>query len=87
MMGRRRLIGRRLTALVLGVALAMTLLSACGQGSYTVTATFDDVGDLQKSGSVQVADVRVGKISGISLTIAAARLSISRLHIRVRTLI
>jgi len=67
-MGRRRLIGRRLTALVLGVALAMTLLSACGQGSYTVTATFDDVGDLQKSGSVQVADVRVGKISSISLT-------------------
>ena len=59
---------RRLTAVLLGVALGTTLLSACGKGSYTVTATFDDVGDLQKSGSVQVADVRVGKISGISLT-------------------
>jgi phospholipid/cholesterol/gamma-HCH transport system substrate-binding protein len=45
-----------------------TLLAACGQGSYTVTATFDDIGDLQKSGAVQVADVRVGKISSISLT-------------------
>ena len=45
-----------------------TLLAACGQGTYTVTATFDDVGDLQKSGGVQVADVRVGKISSISLT-------------------
>ena len=51
------------------VALVMaTLLAACGKGSYTVTATFDDVGDLQKSGGVQVADVRVGKISSISLT-------------------
>src|SRR5437763_5916875 len=59
---------RGLTAGLLGMALAMTLLTACGQGSYTVTATFDDVGDLQKSGSVQVADVRVGKISSISLT-------------------
>src|SRR4051795_8995553 len=55
-------------ALLLGIASVMTLLSACGKGSYTVTATFDDVGDLQKSGGVQVADVRVGKISSISLT-------------------
>jgi phospholipid/cholesterol/gamma-HCH transport system substrate-binding protein len=51
------------------VALVMaTLLSACGSGTYTVTATFDDVGDLQNSGGVQVADVRVGKISSIALT-------------------
>ena len=45
-----------------------TLLSACGGGTYSVTATFDDVGDLQKAGAVQVADVRVGNISSISLT-------------------
>src|SRR5207248_4161754 len=51
------------------VALVMaTLLAACGSGTYKVTATFDDVGDLQKSGGVQVADVRVGKIASISLT-------------------
>src|SRR6266480_751408 len=55
-------------ALLLGIASVMTLLSACGGGTYSVTATFDDVGDLQKSGAVQVADVRVGKISSISLT-------------------
>jgi phospholipid/cholesterol/gamma-HCH transport system substrate-binding protein len=49
-------------------AVGLTLLTACGKGSYTVTAVFSDVGDLQKSGSVQIADVRVGKISGIELT-------------------
>lgn len=58
-----RLCGALLVTVVLG-----TLLAACGQGSYSVTATFDDVGDLQKSGSVQVADVRVGRITGIKLT-------------------
>jgi len=54
-------------ALLAAVAMA-TVLAACGKGTYTVTATFDDVGDLQKSGAVQVADVRVGKISSITLT-------------------
>lgn len=66
------MIGRRISVRAGGallVALVMaTLLAACGSGSYTVTATFDDVGDLQKSGGVQVADVRVGRISSISLT-------------------
>jgi phospholipid/cholesterol/gamma-HCH transport system substrate-binding protein len=55
--------GALLVAVVMG-----TLLAACGGGTYSVTATFDDVGDLQKSGAVQVADVRVGKISSIKLT-------------------
>jgi len=50
------------------LALAAGLLSACGGGGYKLTATFDDVGDLQKSGSVQMADVRVGRIAGIKLT-------------------
>ena len=58
----------RLVALLLGAAVMATVLAACGKGTYTVTATFDDVGDLQKSGAVQVADVRVGKISSIKLT-------------------
>ena len=58
-----RAVGVLLVALTMG-----TLLSACGGGTYSVTATFDDVGDLQKSGAVQVADVRVGKISSIKLT-------------------
>jgi phospholipid/cholesterol/gamma-HCH transport system substrate-binding protein len=55
--------GAVLVAVVMG-----TLLAACGGGTYSVTATFDDVGDLQKSGAVQVADVRVGRITGIKLT-------------------
>src|SRR4051794_6933345 len=59
----RRVGGALLVAIVLA-----TLLAACGRGSYTLTATFDDVGDLQKSGAVQVADVRVGTIKSIKLT-------------------
>src|SRR5581483_3012698 len=58
-----RMAGALLVAVIMG-----TLLAACGGGTYNVTATFDDVGDLQKSGGVQVADVRVGKISSIALT-------------------
>ena len=61
----RRLRMRAGGALLVALVMA-TLLSACGGGSYSVTATFDDVGDLQKSGAVQVADVRVGRISSIS---------------------
>jgi phospholipid/cholesterol/gamma-HCH transport system substrate-binding protein len=59
----KRAIGALLITIVVG-----TLLVACGGGTYAVTATFDDVGDLQKAGAVQVADVRVGKISSIKLT-------------------
>jgi phospholipid/cholesterol/gamma-HCH transport system substrate-binding protein len=43
-------------------------LSACGGGGTEVTVTFDDAGDLQRRGSVQVADVRVGSIAKIELT-------------------
>jgi phospholipid/cholesterol/gamma-HCH transport system substrate-binding protein len=64
---RERLSVRAGGALLVAMIMA-TLLAACGGGSYTVTATFDDVGDLQKSGGVQIADVRVGRISSISLT-------------------
>jgi phospholipid/cholesterol/gamma-HCH transport system substrate-binding protein len=81
---RRRLPVRASGALLVAAIMA-TVLAACGQGSYTVTATFDDVCDLQKSGAVQVADVRVGKISSISLTPdfrAKVNLSIDRsIHI------
>jgi phospholipid/cholesterol/gamma-HCH transport system substrate-binding protein len=37
-------------------------------GPIEVTATFDDVGDLVENHSVQVADVRVGSVTGIELT-------------------
>jgi phospholipid/cholesterol/gamma-HCH transport system substrate-binding protein len=59
---------RRATGVLLALVVFGTLLTACGGGTYSVSATFDDVGDLQKAGAVQVADVRVGKISSIKLT-------------------
>jgi phospholipid/cholesterol/gamma-HCH transport system substrate-binding protein len=54
-------------------ALVTAALGACtlpGQveGPVELTATFDDVGDLVSGHSVQVADVRVGSITGIELT-------------------
>jgi phospholipid/cholesterol/gamma-HCH transport system substrate-binding protein len=56
------------TALVLAAILVATLLSACSSGGYTVTAYFRDSGDLQSRGGVQVADLRVGTVSKITLT-------------------
>jgi phospholipid/cholesterol/gamma-HCH transport system substrate-binding protein len=53
---------------VLVLGLLATSLSACSAGTMRITAIFDDTGDLQSRGSVQVADVRVGTISRISLT-------------------
>src|SRR5580765_1888917 len=59
---------KRAAGVLLVMAVLATLLTACSGGTYSVTATFDDVGDLQKSGAVQVADVRVGRIASIKLT-------------------
>jgi phospholipid/cholesterol/gamma-HCH transport system substrate-binding protein len=54
---------------LLAVLAAAPLLAGCGGGgAMKLTATFDDVGDLVKGHSVQVADVRVGHITGIKLT-------------------
>src|SRR6478672_1953979 len=59
---------RRAAGALFVTIIVATLLTACSGGTYSVTATFDDVGDLQKSGAVQVADVRVGRIASIKLT-------------------
>jgi phospholipid/cholesterol/gamma-HCH transport system substrate-binding protein len=61
------LCGRR-AALALAAILVATLLSACSNGGYTVTAYFNDSGDLQSRGGVQVADLPVGTVSKITLT-------------------
>ena len=54
---------------VLAVMVLAALAPACGgNGTMTLTAVFDDVGDLVDGHSVQVADVRVGEITKISLT-------------------
>ncbi len=61
----------RLVALTMG--LLASSVGACSlpgrvEGPVELTATFDDVGDLVSGHSVQVADVRVGSITGIELT-------------------
>ncbi len=60
----------RAGALLLATALNAGSCTLPGrvEGPVEVTATFDDVGDLVSGHSVQVADVRVGSITGIELT-------------------
>ncbi|MDQ2651029.1 MAG: MCE family protein [Actinomycetota bacterium] len=55
--------------LVAGAALAAgCTLPGQIEGPVEITATFSDVGDLVSGHSVQVADVRVGSVTGIELT-------------------
>jgi len=63
----------KLRAAVVVVGILASSLAACTlpgrvEGPVELTATFDDVGDLVSGHSVQVADVRVGSITGIELT-------------------
>lgn len=59
---------RRIAASMLAGLVLLGGLSACADDSVVVRTTFADTGDLQPRGSVQMADVRVGSISGIRLT-------------------
>jgi phospholipid/cholesterol/gamma-HCH transport system substrate-binding protein len=63
-----RAASRRLAATAVLSTLIAVGLSACGGGATKLTAYFDDSGDLQSRGGVQVADVRVGTIGRITLT-------------------
>lgn len=56
------------TAAVVVACLLTSVLSACARNTTKVTVVFDDAGDLQPRGSVQTADVRIGRIGSISLT-------------------
>lgn len=58
----------RAMAVALAVLVVAVLLAGCADDRIEVTAVFDDAGDLQARGSVQVADVRVGEIGAIRLT-------------------
>src|SRR5688572_11272080 len=62
--------GRLTLVAVLVGASALTSCTLPGrvEGPVELTATFTDVGDLVSGHSVQVADVRVGSITGIELT-------------------
>jgi phospholipid/cholesterol/gamma-HCH transport system substrate-binding protein len=61
---------RRAVAVLLGLVVAAAGCSLPGQveGPVELTALFTDVGDLVSGHSVQVADVRVGSVTGIELT-------------------
>ena len=63
-------LARRILAIVLGASILAAGCSLPGQvtGPVELTAIFTDVGDLVAGHSVQVADVRVGSITGIELT-------------------
>ncbi|MDQ1444605.1 MAG: phospholipid/cholesterol/gamma-HCH transport system substrate-binding protein [Acidimicrobiaceae bacterium] len=63
-----RMRARRHLAALAALAVLSPMLAACSGGGYDVIATFDDVGDLQSRGGVQIADVRVGSIGEIKLT-------------------
>lgn len=60
-----RLVG---VLVVATIALASCALPGNVTGSREITAMFDDVGDLVDGHSVQVADVRIGSVTGIELT-------------------
>ncbi len=55
-------------ACVTAACLLASMLSGCARDSTTITVVFDDSGDLQPRGSVQTADVRIGRIGSIKLT-------------------
>ncbi len=59
---------RVLVSLALAGALLASMLAGCAQSTTKVTVEFDDSGDLQPRGSVQTADVRIGRIGSIHLT-------------------
>lgn len=59
---------RRLSAALLAGLVLVGGLSACSKDTMVVRTTFTDTGDLQPRGSVQMADVRIGRIERIRLT-------------------
>jgi len=67
-MTRTRLAGVLLVFVLCAVFAGGCSLPGRTTGPLTVTATFDDVGDLVENHSVQVADVRVGSVTSIQLT-------------------
>lgn len=57
----------RRAALLLVAVLAAGTLSACGDESLTVSARFDDVGDLAPGAPVMTADIPIGSVEQIRL--------------------
>lgn len=54
-------------AFALGVLAAAFLLSSCADNTLSLSANFDDVGDLAVGAPVTMADIQIGKVSSIKL--------------------
>lgn len=68
--------GRLVVPLVLAVSLlagGCSLVGGGGGDTLTVSATFDDVADMAPGAPVQMADVRIGRVSGIELDDSSQR--------------
>jgi phospholipid/cholesterol/gamma-HCH transport system substrate-binding protein len=58
---------RRRVSVFLVAALAAGVLAGCGAETLTVSATFEDVGDLAPGAPVTMADIQIGKVDRIKL--------------------
>lgn len=54
-------------AMALGVLSAALLLTGCGEKTLSLSANFEDVGDLAVGAPVSMADIEVGKVTSIKL--------------------
>ena len=59
---------KRIVVILLAAAALACSTVACSRSGTTVYATFDDVGDLVPHHAVQIADVRVGQVTKITMT-------------------
>lgn len=74
----------RLVAGLVGVSLVLSGCALVGGGGDTITvsATFDDVADMADGAPVQMADVRIGNVTGIDLDDSGSR---ARLELTIDT--
>jgi phospholipid/cholesterol/gamma-HCH transport system substrate-binding protein len=71
---------RRIGAFATVVVMAASLLASCSGGNgdkMTATAVFDDVADMANGALVQMADVKIGEVTKISLVGTRARVRMS----------
>jgi len=59
---------RRIRTVAMAAVVGVAAAACTGGASITLTATFDDIGDMVTQHAVQMADVRIGRITKIELT-------------------
>ena len=68
---------RRLGALAMAVLMAVSLAACSNDDGITVSARFEDVGDLAEGAPVMVSDIQVGKVTDIRLAGSDAMIEMS----------